>query len=227
MQKTAFPKIDISFSPTWWYCNYGMSFGRVEDWQDPLIYTEREREQRRLLYERFGDVGLGEADPQPDPLVGFEYGHRFMSAFWGCEVVYFPDQWPHAVPFPDAARRMQELKAPDLETSKPAALVMRNAQTLEERYGCYRALINFGAPLNNAVSVFGEEIFATCAADPELAERLRRRLAATIEARSRDYLARHGESGMAVGAVLFDRGRRIRARGPVGGPLLEALGGAP
>jgi cobalt-precorrin-5B (C1)-methyltransferase len=65
------------------------------------------------------------------------------------------------------------------------------------------------------------------AADAERAERLRRRLAATIEDRSRDYLASHGESGMAVGAVLFDRGRRIRAAGPVGGPLLEALGGAP
>ena len=65
------------------------------------------------------------------------------------------------------------------------------------------------------------------AVDAERAERLRRRLAATIEDRSRDYLASHGESGMAVGAVLFDRGRRIRAAGPVGGPLLEALGGAP
>ncbi|MCS5697590.1 cobalt-precorrin-5B (C(1))-methyltransferase CbiD [Cyanobium sp. FGCU-52] len=65
------------------------------------------------------------------------------------------------------------------------------------------------------------------AADPGRAEQLRRRLAASIEERSRDYLARHGESGMAVGAVMFDRGRRIRAAGPVGGPLLEALGGAP
>ena len=59
------------------------------------------------------------------------------------------------------------------------------------------------------------------------------RLAATIEERSRNYLARHGESGMAVGAVLFDRGRRIRAAGPVGGPLRRGhraeaqLGGYP
>ncbi|MCS5690963.1 cobalt-precorrin-5B (C(1))-methyltransferase CbiD [Cyanobium sp. FGCU-6] len=65
------------------------------------------------------------------------------------------------------------------------------------------------------------------ATDPELAERLRRRLAVTIEDRCRDYLARHGETGTAVGAVLFDRSRRIRAAGPIGGPLLETLGGAP
>jgi len=60
------------------------------------------------------------------------------------------------------------------------------------------------------------------AADPELAGRLRRRLAATIEARTAAYLARHGTSPMAVGAVLFDRSRRICAQGPLGAVLLEA-----
>jgi cobalt-precorrin-5B (C1)-methyltransferase len=61
------------------------------------------------------------------------------------------------------------------------------------------------------------------AADPGLAERLRARLAATIEQRSAAYLARHGAGPMAIGAVLFDRGRQVCALGPVGGGLLEAL----
>jgi cobalt-precorrin-5B (C1)-methyltransferase len=64
------------------------------------------------------------------------------------------------------------------------------------------------------------------ATDAGLADRLRQRIAAAIEERSGAYLARHGQHGMAVGAVLFDRARRIRAGGPVGGPLLEALGRA-
>jgi len=54
------------------------------------------------------------------------------------------------------------------------------------------------------------------AADPPLAERLRGRIAAAIEARSSAYLERHGHSAMAVGAVLFDRRRRVCAEGPVG-----------
>ena len=62
-------------------------------------------------------------------------------------------------------------------------------------------------------------------ADPELAERLRRRIAATIEARTAAYLQRHGVAGPALGAVLFDRSRRIRALGPVGAVLLEAFRG--
>jgi len=59
--------------------------------------------------------------------------------------------------------------------------------------------------------------------DAALAERLRRRLASAIEARSLDYLTRHDGAGPAVGAVLFDRGRRIRACGPVGEQLLREL----
>lgn len=59
--------------------------------------------------------------------------------------------------------------------------------------------------------------------DAALAERVRQRLAAAIETRSLDYLQRHDGAGPAVGAVLFDRSRRIRACGPVGEGLLRDL----
>ena len=63
------------------------------------------------------------------------------------------------------------------------------------------------------------------AADPLRAERLRQQLAAQIEQRSQAYLARYGCDAIQVGAVLFDRGRQICARGPIGEALLEALAG--
>jgi len=65
------------------------------------------------------------------------------------------------------------------------------------------------------------------ATDPALAQRLRDRLAAAVESRSAAYLARHGGGGLVVGAVLFDRSRRVRAAGPIGGPLLAALACGP
>lgn len=78
-----------------------------------------------------------------------------------------------------------------------------------------------------------ERLFAACTVeaaladldthDAALADRLRQRIAAAIEERSQDYLARYGHSGMAVGAVLFNRARRICARGPTGAPLLADL----
>jgi len=61
------------------------------------------------------------------------------------------------------------------------------------------------------------------AADPALTQRLRDRLAAAVESRSAAYLARHGGSSLAVGAVLFDRGRQVCAQGPLGGGLMQEL----
>ncbi len=60
---------------------------------------------------------------------------------------------------------------------------------------------------------------------PDLAGRLRARMAAAIEERSRAYLARYGHRAMAVGAVLFDRSRQLCAQGPLGAPLLAELQG--
>ena len=61
--------------------------------------------------------------------------------------------------------------------------------------------------------------------DVAAAEGLRARVAAAVEERSAAYLARYGQQAMAVGAVLFDRQRRICARGPLGVQLLEAFQG--
>lgn len=61
--------------------------------------------------------------------------------------------------------------------------------------------------------------------DPELAARLRTRLARTIEERVAQYLERHRAGGVAVGAALFDRGRRLCAVGPLGATLVQQWSG--
>jgi len=78
-------------------------------WQDPIKRTELDREKRRLLYGRFGDVGLGERDPTPEPVVGIEYGDRFMSALWSCDIHYLPDQAPSTIILDDAEKAMRSL----------------------------------------------------------------------------------------------------------------------
>lgn len=63
-------------------------------------------------------------------------------------------------------------------------------------------------------------------ADAPLAERLRRRIATAVEVRSSAYLARHGPADTRIGAVLFDRSRRVCACGPVGERLFSRFGGS-
>lgn len=60
-------------------------------------------------------------------------------------------------------------------------------------------------------------------ADAVVARQLQQQLAAVVEQRSQRYLARHGQGRMRVGAVFFDRQRRICAEGPSGAALLEAF----
>ena len=59
--------------------------------------------------------------------------------------------------------------------------------------------------------------------DAAAAEALQGQVAAAVEQRSLSYLARHGQSGLRVGAVLFDRQRRICGQGPVGAELWQAF----
>ena len=59
--------------------------------------------------------------------------------------------------------------------------------------------------------------------DAAAAQALQQQLAAAVEQRSAAYLARHGQSGLRIGAVLFDRGRRLCAQGPCGAELLQAF----
>ena len=61
--------------------------------------------------------------------------------------------------------------------------------------------------------------------DPDLATRLRGRLARTIEHRVAQYLERHGAGGVAVGAALFDRSRRLCAVGPLGATYVQGWSG--
>lgn len=162
------PLVNVDFSESWWWAKYGDMAGR---------------DRRRLLFERFGDVGLGEDNPKPlPPLVGYEYGHRFMSAFWGCKVVYQRDHAPAAIPLPDARRRMENIEVPDIDSSPVIQRAMQSARELKEQYGACKAEVMWGGPLNNAVSVFGDEILAVCVEAPDLARRVLQKMGEAVMA---------------------------------------------
>ena len=59
--------------------------------------------------------------------------------------------------------------------------------------------------------------------DPAAATALQQQVAAVVEQRSTQYLARHSERPLQLGAVLFDRSRQISACGPEGHQLLQAF----
>jgi cobalt-precorrin-5B (C1)-methyltransferase len=78
----------------------------------------------------------------------------------------------------------------------------------------------------HAATTVEEALAGLEAEDPAFTARLLQRLAAAIEVRTGAYLARHGQEGMGVGAVLFDRSRVVRVVGPRGSLFWEAFRGA-
>ncbi len=64
-----FLPVELVFNPNWWYRTAGISF-------DECFYLDRETRiqndvtMRRVLYERYGEMGPGEPDPQPRPIIG-------------------------------------------------------------------------------------------------------------------------------------------------------------
>ncbi|MCP9772397.1 cobalt-precorrin-5B (C(1))-methyltransferase [Synechococcus sp. Tobar12-5m-g] len=82
-----------------------------------------------------------------------------------------------------------------------------------------------GEPLErlHGASTVEAALAALAVHDPVLAARVEQRLADTIESRSLAYLARYGSWPLRIGAVLFDRARRLRACGAEGRALLQAF----
>lgn len=54
--------LSISFSEDWWYRNHNI----VNDesyWLDPYNKMVVDQKKKQILYDRFGDIGLGENNP--------------------------------------------------------------------------------------------------------------------------------------------------------------------
>jgi len=69
------------------------------------------------LYERFGDVGLGEPNPKPKPIINASM--TALPAVFGCEIIYQDDAIPWAVPLNLSEDQVMKLEVPDLFSSWP------------------------------------------------------------------------------------------------------------
>ncbi len=147
-----------TFSEAWFHQHYGLEFGE-RYYLDAIFRTEQDREARRLLYERYGALGLGQKDPRPQPHLEI-CGHRFLPALLGCEICFQKDQSPATQHLTGGSPNdIAAIRKPDLEHNRWAQEFRRQAKVLLDRYGSVDATINHGGPLNVAGNVLGLETF--------------------------------------------------------------------
>lgn len=64
-----FLPVELVFNPNWWHQTVGISFD-APFYFDAETRIQNDVAMRRILHQRYGDLGLGEADPQPRPIIG-------------------------------------------------------------------------------------------------------------------------------------------------------------
>ena len=67
-----FLPVELVFNPRWWHQTAGIAFDQAF-YLDAPARIRHDVTMRRVLYERYGDIGLGEPDPQPRPVIGSPY----------------------------------------------------------------------------------------------------------------------------------------------------------
>ncbi len=161
--------LGVGFYPDWFNKHYDISFGR-EYYFDPEVRIETRMEIEKRLYERFGDMGLGNPDPEPKPLITF--GMVMLPTIFGCEIIYKDDALPWAMPLNLSEDEIMKLEVPDIFNSYPMTEMIKQIEYLKEKYGEVVGDINTTGVQNMALKIRGDQLYFDFYENPELCHHL-------------------------------------------------------
>jgi uroporphyrinogen-III decarboxylase len=167
------PPVDLVFHPDWWHTHYDLSFDEPFHF-DPKVRVESERRMRQALYDRFGDLGLGEADARPRPVVGpVHLAIGFVvQAMLGCQVRFAPNASPQVVCANLTDEQVMALEAPEIECASLMRETIVMMDALEAEYGYLEGDIPWDGVLNVALDLRGQQLFLDFYDDPALVHHL-------------------------------------------------------
>jgi uroporphyrinogen-III decarboxylase len=169
--------LGVGFYPDWWTKHYGVSFDR-NYYFDPETRIEARMEMDRRLFERFGEVGLGDPKPQPKPIITF--GMVMLPAVFGCEIVFGKEALPWAVPLNLSEERIKRLEVPDLLQTYPMTEMIKQIDYLKNKYGRVMGDINTTGVQNLALKIRGEQLYFDYFENPEFCHHLLKICTASI-----------------------------------------------
>jgi uroporphyrinogen-III decarboxylase len=129
---------------------------------------------RRVLYERYGDLGLGEADPLPRPIVGSLHvaGGFVIPALLGTQILFAPDAAPQPQPLNLSPEQIEGLEVPNFREAWPMKQIIAGMDTLETTYGDVVGDLNTDGLLNAAYHLYGQQLFLDFYQAPQRVQRL-------------------------------------------------------
>jgi len=171
--------VEVVFHPSWWHKHAGISFDE-DFFYHPARRVEAERRMEQVLFEKFGQWGLGEGRARDLPVIGAVHNAAgyLLSEMLGCPVVYQEDAPPQVIPADQAALRIDADRAVHSAAFK-RLLGLKDA--LRARHGFLTGDINWGGVLNIALDLVGQKLFLDLFSDPDGMRRQFVELAGVIE----------------------------------------------
>jgi hypothetical protein len=161
---------NVTFHPKWWNKHASVRFDE-EFFDNPDVRLAADMKMRRVLYEKFGEFHLGEAAPEPRPLLGSDLiaAGYLHSMVLGCDVRFHEDHPPDVICANLSVEESSRLHLPNLNDSPVWRGIQSQIDYLSRRYGRVENCINLMGIQNIALDLRGQALFIDYFENPELA----------------------------------------------------------
>jgi len=155
-----FLPVELVFNPNWWYHTAGISFEKPF-YFDAQTRLENDVTMRRVLHQRFGGLGFGEANPRPRPIIGSPYvaGGFVIPALLGADIIFEANAAPQPKSVNLSAEEIEAFEKSDFRNIWPMKEFMADMDALEEEYGYVVGDMNTDGLLNAAYHFYGQDLF--------------------------------------------------------------------
>lgn len=192
--------VEVVFHPSWWHRHAGIVFD-ADFFYHPFRRVEAERRMEDVLYQRFGDLGLGKDSGRDLPVIGAVHNAAgfLLSEMLGCRVEYLENAPPLVVP---AGRDSLEIDVEAAFRSPAFRRLEHLVDALKGRFGRVIGDVNWAGILNLALDIRGQTIFLDMLDRPGEAARFFGRIAEVME-RFADWIAREtGTTSISVNRTV-------------------------
>lgn len=198
-----FLPVELVFNPNWWYQTAGICFDR-SFYLDPQARIQNDLIMRRVLHQRYGELGLGEPNPQPRPVIGSHYvaGGFVIPALLGTEIWFASDAAPQPRPMHLTPEQIDRLEKPDFRQYWPMNELIAQMDALESEWGYLTGDLNTDGLLNAAYHLYGAELFTDFYDAPQRVQRLLEIIAELIVDVSEYVRQRTGSCSISVNRMV-------------------------
>ncbi|RPI86784.1 MAG: hypothetical protein EHM41_07245, partial [Chloroflexi bacterium] len=198
-----FLPVELVFNPNWWHNTAGINFDQTF-YLDPHVRIQNDMIMRRVLHEKYGDLGLGEPDPKPRPVIGSLYvaGGFVIPALLGAEILFAPNAAPQPYPLGWTPDQIEHLEKPDFRKTWPMSELIVQMDALEAEWGYVVGDLNTDGLLNAAYHLYGPDLYTDFYNAPQRVNRLLELIADLIVDVAEYVRQRTGTCSIAVNRMV-------------------------